>query len=457
MSLTGRLVLRALLVMVLVVGGVTALTYELVLVSGRNDVDDLLRQESALLSDTLGGQLPVAAGLDGMVSGPEAERAARQALAIRPSGSRHVSLVHVNGVRLQSTGGPAKVAALMRGDDAPASEPGVARTVDTGIGQVRVLDTPVNDAADEKIAVLTVAAPLDAVHDTAATVLLVTALAGGIGVGSGGVALWLVVRRTLAPVREVSAAAKGISPTDLTTRVPVPGTADEIAELATEINRMLTRIEEADTGRRRYLAAVSHEVRTPLAIAEGHLELLGGPEAETVHAELERLRRVLEDLMAVARGGDGIDADRGPVFLPDLFDAVRARVGSLAFASSVVFHEPSPQVVLGDQARLEQCLMNLVSNAIDHNPPGVTVDVTTELRGDTVALAVGDDGPGIGPELLPRVFEPFVTTRSNEAGGLVGLGLSIVRSLVEAQGGSVDIESGPGGSTVRVLLPLAKP
>lgn len=455
MSLSRRLVLRALVVMVLVVGGITALTHALVLVSGRNDVDDLLRQESALLSEALGDQMPAVAGLDGMVSGPEAERAARQALAIRPSGARHVSLVHVNGVRLQSTGGPAKVAALMRGDDAPEAAPGAARTVDTGIGPVRVLDTPVTDATDAKVAVLTVAAPLEAVHDTASTVLLVTALAGGLGVGVGGGALWVVVRRTLAPVREVSAAAKEISPADLTTRVPVPGTRDEIAELTTEINRMLTRIEEADTERRRYLAAISHEVRTPLAVAEGHLELLGGPEAEIVHAELERLRRVLEDLMAVARGGDGVDADRGPVFLPDLFDAVRDRVRPLSYASAVVFHAASPQVVLGDQARLEQCLMNLISNAIDHNPPGVRVEVRVEVREEAVALVVADDGTGIDPELLPRVFEPFVTTRSDQAGGLVGLGLSIVRSLVTAQGGSVDVESGAGGTEVRVVLPLA--
>lgn len=456
MSLTRRLVLRALTVMVLVIGGVTVLTHQLVLVSGRNDVDDLLRQESALLSDTLGDQLPAAAGLDGMVSGPEAERAAHRALEIRPSGPRHVSLVHVDGVRLQSTGGPAEVAGLMRGDDAPAPAPGVARTVDTDVGRVRVLDTPLTDAADEKIAVITVAAPLDTVQDTATTVLLFTAVAGAIGIGGGGAALWLVVRRTLAPVRKVSAAAQRISPTDLATRVPVPDTEDEIAELATEINRMLTRIEQADTGRRRYLAAISHEIRTPLAVAEGHLELLGGPEAEIVHAELERLRRVLEDLMAVARGGDGIDADRGPVFLPDLFEAVRARVRSLSHARSVVFHEAAPQVVLGDQARLEQCLMNLVSNAIDHNPPHVLVHVATRVEGDTVALTVTDDGNGIDPDVLPLVFEPFVTTRPNEAGGLVGLGLSIVRSLVTAQGGDVDVESGPEGTTVRILLPLAR-
>src|SRR5699024_384089 len=97
MNLAGRLLLRSLLVMALVISGITALTYELVQVSGRNDVDELLQQEAEFLSQALGDQLPAAAGLDGVVSGPEAEDAARQALTVRPSGERHVSSMHVNG------------------------------------------------------------------------------------------------------------------------------------------------------------------------------------------------------------------------------------------------------------------------------------------------------------------------------------------------------------------------
>lgn len=455
MNLAGRLILRSLLVMALVISGITALTYELVQVSGRNDVDELLQQEAEFLSEALGEQMPDAAGLDGVVSGPEAEEAARRALAVRPSGERHVSSVHVNGARLQSTGGPPRTAALMRGDDAPAPDPGAVHTEDTHVGPVRVLDTAITDGTGRRVAVISLASPMDTVHDKATTVLLFTTAAGILGLGVGGATLWLVVRRTLAPVRTVSAAAKEIRPTDLATRVPVPGTRDEIAELATEINQMLTRIEQADDTRRSYLAAISHEVRTPLAVAKGHLELLGGPEAEIVHAELDRLRQVLEDLMAVARGGDGIDADRGPVFLPDTIEAVRARVRSLPFARSVVLREAVPQVVLGDQDRLEQCLMNLVSNAIDHNPPDVIVTVATHVEEDTAVLTVTDNGTGVDPDLLPHVFEPFVTTRSNESGGLAGLGLAIVRARVRAQGGQVEIESSSEGSSVRIRLPLA--
>ncbi|MFJ9557264.1 ATP-binding protein [Nocardiopsis sp. NPDC101807] len=455
MSLTGRVVLRSLLVMALVIGGVALLTYELVRVSGLTDIDRLLREESALVGDALADQVPAAAGLDGVVSGPEAERAARQALAVRPSGARHVTLVTANGARLQSTGGPTRVAGLMRGGDAPAPEPGTIRTLDTDAGPVRVLDTAVADEAGDPLAVVTVVAPLDSTRDTAATVLLLSALAGGIGVVGGGVVLWLVVRRTLSPVREVSEAAKAISPSDLDTRVPVPATRDEIAELATEINQMLVRIEQADANRRRYLAAISHEVRTPLAVAEGHLELLGTADAAVVRAELDRLRRVLEDLMAVARGGDEIDVRVEAVFLPDLFHAVRARLDSLPYADAVTLEDPPPDVLLGDQSRLEQCLANLVANAVDHNPEGTRATVAAHGEGESLVLTVTDDGPGVDPALLPHVFEPFVTSRDEGAGRISGLGLAVVSSLVRAQGGRVEIDSGPSGTGVAITLPRA--
>lgn len=455
MNLTARVVLRALLVMALVIGGVALLTYELVRVSGRADVDRLLREESELVGDALGSRLPEAAGLDGVVSGPEAERAARQALATRPSGARHVTLVSAGGTRLQSTGGPGAVATLMSGPDAPPVEPGALRTVEGPVGALRVLDTAVVDEDGAQVSVVTVAASLEPSRDAAAAVLASVGAAGAVGLAGGGLLLWAVVRRTLRPVREVSAAAQAVSPGDLAARVPVPASRDEIAELAGEINGMLDRIEGADADRRRYLAAISHEVRTPLAVAEGHLELLGGPEAQIVRAELVRLRRVLEDLMAVARGGDEIDAERGPVFLPDLFDEVRSRAGALPEREAVAVADPPPEVLLGDQARLEQCLANLVGNALDHNPPGTRVEVSAHGTAREVALVVSDDGPGIDPGVLPRVFEPFVTTRAGGGGRIAGLGLSVVHSLVAAQGGRVDLDSGPGGTSVTITLPRA--
>jgi two-component system, OmpR family, sensor kinase len=456
-SLTGRVLLRSLAVMTLVIGGVAALTYEMVRVSGRADIDGLLEDEAVRVGAALDDQLSAEVGPDGVVSGPEAERAARQALATHPSGGRHVSLVTVNGVRLQSTGGPSRVAALMRGRDAPPSEPGTIRSVDTTGGQVRVLDATVLDESGDGVATVTVAAPLAPATDTAATVLRGAALAGALGIAGGGLVLWLVVRRTLRPVRDVSAAAKAISPADLTSRVPVPATEDEIAELATELNQMLTRIEQADIGRRRYLAAISHEVRTPLAVAEGHLELLGTPDAAIVRHELDRLRRVLEDLTDIARGRDEIDVRLELVFLPDLFASVRARVDALPHADAVTVEPPPPDVLLGDQTRLEQCLANLIANAVDHNPPGTRTAVSARGDDDTITLTVADDGRGMDPELLPHLFEPFVNTRATGSSRTSGLGLAVVRALVDAQHGEVHIDTGPTGTTATITLPRATP
>lgn len=455
MSLTGRVVLRSLAVMALVIGGVAVLTYEMVRMSGRTDIDGLLQDEAVQVGAALDDQLAAAVGPDGVVSGPEAERAARQALANHPSGSRHVALVTVNGARLQSAGGPPRVATLMRGSDAPPSEPGAIRSHDATGGPVRVLDAAVLDRSGNGVATVTVAAPLTPATDTAATVLRGAALAGAIGLAGGGLVLWLVVRRTLRPVREVSAAAKAISPADLASRVPVPATADEIAELATELNQMLARIEQGDISRRRYLAAISHEVRTPLAVAEGHLELLGTADATIVRHELDRLRRVLEDLTDVARGRDEIDVRLELVFLPDLFTSVQARLDALPYADAVTVEPPPPDVLLGDQARLEQCLANLIANAVDHNPPGTQVTVSARSGDDDIVLTVGDDGPGIDPELLPHLFEPFVNTRATGSSRTSGLGLAVVRALVDAQHGQVGIDSEPTGTTATITLPRA--
>lgn len=452
MTLTNRVVVRLLAVMGLVLGGVVLLTYELVLISGRSEIDELLRSEAASLGRALDDELHQAAGRDGQVSTPEAERAARRALSISPSGTRHVALVSVDGRRLQSTGGPPRVAALMRGADAPATVPGSIRTVETAAGPVRVLDTAVRDRSDNEILTVTVVAPLDQVHDTAGTVLRRAAVASAVGVAVGGGLLWLVARRTLRPVHDVSAAASAISPADLTTRVPVPGTHDEIATLAAEINRMLDRIEEADTTRRRYLAAISHEVRTPLAVAEGHLELLDQPEAAIVRGELHRLRRVLDDMMAVARGHDEVDVRDDPIYLPDLFASVRERVRALPYAPAVTVSEPPHDVLIGDQARIEQCLANLIDNAVDHNPAGTSVTLAALTSATEVILAVADDGPGIAASVESRVFEPFVTTRTTGSARTSGLGLPVVQALVEAQGGRVDLTSTPEGTTVTLVL-----
>jgi two-component system, OmpR family, sensor kinase len=459
-TLTTRLVARALLVMALALGGVSLLTYEFVRVSGRLDVDNVLRGETQQLGATLASEVTRAAGLDGILTPPEMERAARAALVVHPSGPRHVAAITVDGVRLQASGGPPRAAALLRGLDAPTPEPGRLRSTDTAVGPVRVLDTAVTDPSGTTLAIITVLAPLDPSRDAATGALVRTALASVIALVVGGAALALVMRRSLRPLRDLSTAAREITHDDLTARVPIPESGDEVEALARELNDMLDRIDEGDRTRLRYLAAISHEVRTPLTVAEGHLELLERQQvdpataAATVRHELDRLSRILGDLLSVARRDDEIDIRPGPVFVPDLFAAISARINALGYTDRVRFDEPPPAAFTGDQARIEQSVLNLVQNSIDHNPPETSVTVAARAAEGSVAIEVTDDGTGIDPELLPKVLEPFVTSRPTGRRRASGLGLTVVDALTRAQHGRLDLVSSPAGTTATLTYPV---
>lgn len=459
MKLTRRIVIRSLAVLALALGTVSVLTYEFVRVSGRDDLDRFLRRESDQL---IAGFLDAAAddaGADGTISAPEATRAARAALALHPSGPQHVAAITVDGTRIPATGGPPAVDALLRSDAAPARQPGRLRTVDTDIGPIRALDVAITDTAGNNVAVATLLAPLEPSRYAAANALSRTLAAGAIALLLAGGLLTFVVRRSLRPLRDLSTTAAAIRPDTLTARVPVPETDDEVQQLATELNEMLERLDDNDRTRRRYLAAISHEVRTPLTVAEGHLELLEHGQIEptaaaaTVRQELDRLRRVLDDLLSVARGADEIDIRPGPVFLPDLFAAISTRIDGLGLSARVRLDAPPVAAFTGDQARIEQSIANLVNNAIDHNAAETTVTITAAATPEYVTITVTDNGGGIDPAILPHVREPFVTTRTSGTRRASGLGLTVVDSLTLAQGGTLELSTGPAGTTAILTYP----
>jgi signal transduction histidine kinase len=240
--------------------------------------------------------------------------------------------------------------------------------------------------------------------------------------------------------------------------MPEPERRDEIGVLAHEFNRMLDRIAAGEEERRRLLAAVSHELRTPLAVAQGHLEMFESAPpgddaaraelAAVLRDELGRLARVVGDLTTVASGDGGYEVDAGPVFVPDVLDDLRARLPGLGLDHVTVAASPAPVVVAADQDRLAQSLLNLVVNADLHTPDGTAVTITAEVDGADVALAVRDDGPGLDPAVRDRAFEPFASTRSTGPRRSSGLGLAVVKALTEAQGGTVELVTGPTGTTV---------
>ena len=465
MGMTARIVIRALIVMVLALAAVIVLTFEIVTVWGRAEVDRIARDEAdrviAIFSDQV--QSSIQAGDE--LNASSLVVLARSSMASYAGGPSHLALLTVGDTRLRSDTGPAALVALANAGRLPEPTPGVLRTVASDAGSLRSIDTAVTDQNDNTLAIVSVLVPQDETRSAAQIVLIGSIGAGLVGLLIIGTVLPLVIRRSLRPLKEVTEAAEDISLADLSARVPVPNTSDEVAELAAKFNRMLERIAEDDETRRRYLAAISHEVRTPLAIAEGHLEVwesLGPTDGQTtvelvadVRRELERLRRVLDDLLAVARGAENIAVRSEPIFLPDLIDALRTRTVGLGH-KHVTLEAPPPDVVQGDQDRIEQTLLNLLRNAVEHNPPETTVTLTTTVENDHIVFKVQDDGPGIPEDLRARVFEPFVSSRRVSDDRVSGLGLAVVESLTQAQGGSVELDTGSRGTSIRVRLPRAR-
>jgi two-component system, OmpR family, sensor kinase len=450
-----RLALVAVLVLGLTLAAVALLTYQLVRVSGRQSVDRALRRELAALVAGLPGELPAG----GNASTADLGLAAQRYLALHPGSDEHMLVIEVGGSRYTTREGPSDLVRLEQGNRLPDGEPGRLRTVDTPTGPVRMLTSAV-EADGQAVGTATVVGSLDDARSDASSALARVALAGAVGLVVGGTALTLVTRRALRPVSQLADAARATGGDDLSRRVPEPDRSDEPSVLAHEFNRMLDRIAADAEDRQRLLAAISHELRTPLAVARGHLEVFDGTDSAELAAvlttELDRMTRIVADLSVVAGGAaggeGGYDVQVGPVFVPDVLDDLRDRVAGLGLDGVTVGTAP-PAVVAADEDRLAQSLLNLVLNATVHTPEGTHVRVTATADGtgdgSPVVLAVHDDGPGIDPSVRDRVFEPFVTTRPRRGEGRsTGLGLAVVKTLTEAQGGTVDLTTGDGGTTV---------
>ncbi len=268
------------------------------------------------------------------------------------------------------------------------------------------------------------------------------------------VASWLIIGRTLRPISALRRGAADITHTARSRRLPVPESRDEVHSLATTLNDMLGRLEEAEQRQRALVSDAAHELRSPLASIRLQLEVaLGHPEGqewrETAEGVLEdtlRLHRLAEDLLALARLDErgGVPARREPVDLGDVVRQSTERYGEVRLTAC------DPVVVRGDALDLSRVLTNLVDNAVRHTSSKVEVALTADGT-----LTVTDDGPGIPEEDRERVFNRFTrldSGRSRDEGG-AGLGLAIVRETVRAHGGTVHLEDAAPGLRAVVWLP----
>ncbi|MFI9556889.1 sensor histidine kinase [Nonomuraea endophytica] len=313
-------------------------------------------------------------------------------------------------------------------------------------GEVRYVSIPIQIKGDPRQGHFVIAIfyehhrqeVVDAVRVLAFTSLAALAMAGAAG--------WFVAGRVLAPVRMVRQAAEHISDSsDLTRRLDVVGN-DDVAALARTFNHMLDRLQRAFEVQREFVDDAGHELRTPITVIRGHLELMGDDPAEReetlalVTDELNRMNRIVDDLLTLAKSEQPGFLSLEEVELADLTVSVIAKARALGERDWRV-DEVAEARIVADRQRLTQALMQLAANAVRHTQDGALVAAGSAVDGDRVRLWVRDGGPGVRPEDRERIFQRFVRAGSRSHQG-AGLGLSIVRSIAEAHGGRVWVEDG---------------
>ena len=364
---------------------------------------------------------------------------------------------------------------------------GTAHTKDFGPPQVgttnedgyRVATREVPQSAGDLIQIplyAQYARPLATVDATVGRLRLFLTIGVLSGAGLALLAGLMVARRAMAPITQLTAAARKIEQTrDPAERIPEVEADDEVAELARTLDGMLhaldaSRAETEDALRRQreFVADASHELRTPLTSVLANLELLAesldGEQEEAANSALRssrRMRRLVADLLLLARHDAARQAPHTPTDLGQVLVEAAAEVGVIADGHDVSI-DANRAPVDGARDELHRLTLNLMENAIRHTPPGTQVRATVECVDGSVRLTVEDNGPGIPPELLDRVFERFVRG-VGDRGGSSGLGLSIVHAVAESHGGTVTIDSPtmngagrPRGTRFAVQLPLSR-
>ena len=278
-------------------------------------------------------------------------------------------------------------------------------------------------------------------------------------------------RSVVAPVRALSLVTQRIADGRYDERLQVNG-KDEVAQLAVRFNQMAEKLDQVESMRRRLIGDVSHELRTPLTAIKGSMEgLMDGvlPATEEtfqqIHAEADRLNRLVDDLQELSRvEARAYPLDIRPLDVSSLVQTVIKRLAPQAESKCIsldleLTHD-LPRV-LADEDRAVQVLTNLTANALQYTPEGGNVVISANRINGEVQISIRDTGIGIPPEHLSHIFDRFYRvdkSRSRQSGGGSGIGLTIARALVEAQGGRIWIESaGEGlGSTFMFTLPIAK-
>lgn len=332
-------------------------------------------------------------------------------------------------------------------------------TAETEIGRLRYIATPVQVVGDPAVGVYITAVDVDAaLADLTSTFRIYT----GVAIAAlAGIALvgWFVAGRLLRPIRQLRSAASRITASDRRERIPVVG-RDDVSDLTRTVNDMLDRLDGAMTSQRQLLDDVRHELKTPVTIVRGHLELLDARDVDDVEAtralaidELDRMTGLIDDIESLAVS-DRSALRPVPVDLADLTTDVFAKASVIGGHEWVLADSAAVRVEL-DPARITQAWLQLVDNAAKYSEDGTRIELGSSAGADEVELWVSDRGPGIPRGSEDRVFERFGRVDVGRSIRGSGLGLPIVKSIAESHGGRITLVTSPAGSRFGIVLPLA--
>jgi two-component system, OmpR family, sensor kinase len=290
--------------------------------------------------------------------------------------------------------------------------------------------------------------------------------AAGVGLATllvGSLLAWRVAEGVLRPVRLVTDTAAAISTSELTRRMDVRG-RDEISRLAATFNEMLDRLEEAFLIQRQFVDDAGHELRTPITIIRGHLEVAEDDPDERLKTgalvmdELDRMNRMVNDLLLLAKAKQPDFLDLATVDLRALTEDLHAKATALA-PREWRLEGVGQGMIVADRQRLTQAVVQLAQNATEHTSAGEEIALGSAVANGRARLWVRDTGAGIPPEDQERIFQRFARTGNGRRGSTgAGLGLSIVRVIAEAHHGMVEVHSRPGeGATFIVEIPVDQP
>ncbi len=330
------------------------------------------------------------------------------------------------------------------------------------LGAVDYLAVPFLDAG-QPVGVFVVAILTQSLRDEAEAASIASAGVGAVMLLIGSLLAGWLANRILRPVAELNRTARSITETDLTQRIDLRG-HDEISHLAGTFNAMLGRLDAAFTAQRQFIDDAGHELRTPITVIRGHLDVMGddpkdrAQTIELVNEELDRVSRVVDDLLILVHAERHDFVQPQPTDLARLTETIFAKARALDGRRTWSLDGVGIATAQVDAQRLTEAVLQLAENAVRYAGPGVEIGIGSAVEGELLRFWVRDEGVGIPVEEQERIFDRFHRGKGSRRTEGAGLGLSIVRAIAEAHGGAVTVAAAPAaGATFTLTLPGAEP